>query len=187
MERAVFIIPGYQQLPTAKAYRQIAQVFLKQGFSPTAIKIPWNEKTISQNSDDFLREFEKKKTVEKYLFGFSYGAMMALVAAAKIKVFGLILCSLSPYFREDLLKKENPQLEEFINLRAKTLARKIKAKKVLLLYGKREDNSLKKRVIDVFGDLGTSQKYIFPIEKTEHEISAQAYLRKISQAIKVLN
>lgn len=60
---------------------------------------------------DYVKQFRKQlyhaKDEEVYLFGFSFGAMVAFIASAEINPKLQLLCSLSPYFKEDLphLKK----------------------------------------------------------------------------------
>jgi len=47
------------------------------------------------------QNFDNKNSL---IIGFSFGAMVAFIASQKIRPKKLILCSLSPYFNEDLKK-----------------------------------------------------------------------------------
>ncbi|MCL5071361.1 MAG: alpha/beta hydrolase [Actinobacteria bacterium] len=100
--KTIFIIPGYRQRPENKAYKDLAKIVKAEGYNPVLISIPWKQTTISENCEYFLKLFKKINADEKYILGFSFGAMIAFLASTKISVSGLILCSLSPYFKEDL-------------------------------------------------------------------------------------
>lgn len=194
-QKVVFIIPGYKHHPKNKAYKEIAKLLKKEGFRPVPVNIPWNQTTISENTEFFLQKFKKLNSRKKYILGFSFGAMIAFLASTKVKVTGLVLCSLSPYFKEDLIKVngrkfsslKKQQYQDFAKLHCKTLAKKTKAKQVLMLYGTKESRLLKKRVSKAFNQIASVQKYLIPVEKTEHKIGDRRYLNKIHEATKVLN
>lgn len=191
MEKAVYIIPGYRHLPTHQAYRQIAKMLKNQGYLPVPVTIPWQQTTIAENTAYFLHELKKKRLGKKigkqYLLGFSYGAMIAFITSTKVKTDGLILCSLSPYFEEDLQKEQNPHDQDFVNLKCLSLAKRIKAQKIFMLYGGKEDQSLKNRVREAFGEILNHHKYLLPIARAEHNIGDKRYLNKIHEVIQQLN
>lgn len=142
-QKAVFVIPGFRQRPTNKAYKEIKKILKSEGYFPVLIDVPWKGSTISENTDYFLKIYKKIKARKKYVLGFSYGAMIAFIASTKVGSSGLILCSLSPYFKEDIprLKKKTvsallaQRYQNFSQLPCRKLAKKVKAKKVLMLYG----------------------------------------------------
>lgn len=193
--KTIFIIPGYKHKPKNKAYKAIAKMLKSEGYLPVPVAIPWKQTTISQNCDYFLKKYKKINTKEKYILGFSFGAMIAFIASTKVKVSGLILCSLSPYFKEDLSKinynRISPLMTEryqdFLRLNCATLAKQIKAKQILMLYGSKEVRSLKKRVFDAFDQIPSVNKYLFPIKNAEHDIADRRYLNKIHQIARELN
>lgn len=167
----------------------------REGYSPIPVDIPWRKTTISQNTKHFLKEYKKIKTKNKYILGFSYGAMIAFLASTKIRTSGLILCSLSPYFKEDLAKtKENwksklmmKRLQDFSSLHCQTLAKKIKTKQVLMLYGAKESKTLIKRVKEAYKQIDSTDKYLISIKKTEHNIGDKKYLFTIHKTARQLN
>ncbi len=193
-KKIIFIIPGFKQKPTNKAYKEIAKILKSEGYSPILIKIPWRQTTISQNTDYFLKKYKKIKTRKKYILGFSFGAMIALIASTKVNTAGLILCSLSPYFKEDMSKKRKGWLSTLMKLRYKdflkfhcaTLAKQIKSKQILMLYGAKETKSLVKRVTEAFDQISSPHKYLISIQETEHDIGDRRYLHKIHQIAKDL-
>lgn len=176
-EKIIFIIPGFRHLPTSRAYKEIATILKSEGYLPILVKIPWKQTTISDNTEYFLKKYKKFNSKKKYILGFSLGAMIAFIASTKVRVSGLILCSLSPYFKEDLPSER---------FDCATVARKTKAKQILMLYGAKEAKSLIKRVNEAFDQVTSRDKYLIPVRKTEHNIGDKRYLHKIHQATRAL-
>lgn len=176
--RVIFIIPGFNQLTTDKAYKKVAGILKKEGYLPILVNIPWKNSTILENTKYFLKEYRKVKSKRKYILGFSFGAMIAFIASTKVRSSGLILCSLSPFFKED---------SKIYKLRSLYLARKIKSKQVLMMYGQQEARSLIRRVTSTFRHISSANKFLISIYKTEHNIGTKKYLSNIHHAARVLN
>lgn len=195
----VFIIPGFGHSPQNKAYLEISKQLRKQGHIPVSIKIPWVKSTISQNTSYFIDKYERKLSLKSknlkrrkvYILGFSFGALIAMIASTKLSVNGLILCSLSPFFKEDLPKTKPPQksilertrYQDFSKFHYRKIAKTTKAKKVLMLYGSKESKPLIKRVTKTYANISARNKYLLPIQKTEHNISDKKYLSTINQVL----
>lgn len=187
VKKTIFIIPGYRHKPTGKAYKEIATFLKTEGYTPILVHINWKQTTISQNTEYFLKQYKKIQRKKKYILGFSFGAMIAFLASTKVEVSGLILCSLSPYFTEDLQKvSDNPRYRDFTKLHCAALAKQIKAEQILMLYGSREEKSLIRRVRQAFADIESSQKYLLPVKATDHTIGNRRYLQTIHLAAKVM-
>lgn len=194
-KKLTFIIPGFRHTPTSKAYKKVASILKAAGHKPISIKIPWKERTISENTSYFLDQYKRKMTTKgqktkkqkTYFLGFSFGAMIAFLASTKVKVDGLILCSLSPYFKEDLPKTkrhlrstlQESRYEDFAQLRCSKLTKKIKAKKILMLYGSKESKPLIRRVMKTYKQITSKRKYLLSIQDAEHDINNAQYLRTI--------
>lgn len=183
----IFILAGYRQQPTQRAYKQIALILKKQGFRPVPIPLSWANTTISANTDYFLKRYKRIRVKKKYILGFSFGAMVAFLASTKVSVAGLILCSLSPYFTEDLPKRELPRrYADYANLHFGSLSRLIKARQIILLYGSNEAKALIRRVNDAFVTIPTERKYVYQVRDTGHEIGNRQYLLRIKEVVQVL-
>lgn len=194
--KIVFIIPGFRHKISQKGYIDLKQKLKKDGYIVVPVAIPWRDSTITDNAEHFLKIFEKSlakfKSFEKevYLLGFSYGAMIAFLAATKISVTGLILCSLSPFFKEDLPKKlpknisvlQEKRYSAFAKLPVAKLAKKIKAKDVMMLYGEKESVRLIARTKSAFRAIASRKKYLFEIQNTDHNIADTKYISAISFA-----
>ena len=184
--KIVYVIPGFRHTPKTLAYKEIAKILRKEGYKPVLVKIPWKQTTISENTELFLKQYKKIKTRKKYILGFSFGAMIAMLASTKVSPSGLILCSLSPFFKEDLAKGgTSVRYQDFAKLHCKTLAKKVKAKEVRMLYGTKETKSLKKRVTSAYRHISSS-KQLISIRKTEHDIADKRYLATIHQVAREL-
>lgn len=192
--KTVFVIPGYKQLPTNKAYKAIAKILRSEGYRPILVTIPWKQSTISENTEYFLKRYKKGSMRKKYILGFSFGAMIALLASTKVNTSGLILCSLSPYFREDLAKIRNIWLsaatkkryDDFSQMQCAKITKQVKTRKILMLYGALEERVLIKRVNQAFSQIAAKQKYLLPIRQTQHNIGDKRYLRTIHHVAKEL-
>lgn len=189
-KKSVFIIPGFRQKTTNKAYKTIARMLKKEGYTPIPVIIPWKNTTVTQNTAYFLQEYKKNTAKKKYILGFSFGAVIAFLAATKIHTHGLILCSLSPYFKEDLvrlgIRKTSNRYQDFLATRCKVLAKQIKAKQILMLYGTKETKPLINRVHYAFSHIISSNKYLIPIQQTEHNIGGKRYLDSIHLGVKAI-
>lgn len=177
-KKAIFIIPGFNQLVTDKAYIEIAKILKKENYFPILVRIPWKNTTILENTKYFLKEYKSIKSKKKYILGFSFGAMIAFIASTKVRSTGLILCSLSPFFKEDLSK---------FKISSISLAKKIKSKQILMMYGAQETRSLIRRVTETFNHISSANKFLISIYKTEHNLGTKRYLTKIHQAARVLS
>jgi esterase/lipase len=194
-QKLVFIIPGFGHKPSNSAYQAIAKMLKKEGYTPVSVNIPWKESTISENTAYFIERYKRRLAEQArsqtrtkvYILGFSYGAMIAFIASTKLKVDGLILCSLSPFFKEDISKLKIKTLsplelsrrKDFAQYSSEKLANQTKAKKVLLLYGAHESKPLIHRVSQTYEQISIDYKFLLQIGKTEHNIADRRYLNTI--------
>lgn len=192
-EKTIFVIPGYKQKITQIAYREIAKLLQKECYSPLLVPIFWKNTTISENTKEFVTFYKSIRAKRKYILGFSFGAMIAFLASTKVRPTGLILCSLSPYFKEDLVKKSFASFatgfryRDFSRLESSKLAKKLKTKQILMLYGEKETKSLVTRVTETFDHIPSGKKLLLTVRQTGHDIGSKRYLRTIHQAAKQLN
>lgn len=100
----LFIIPGFKEKISDKQYVALRKMFITKGFDVKMVPIVWDRKVLSDWIAQFREFFEKNEGRRNSVLGFSWGAMIALVTAKDIRPNRLLLCSLSPYFAEDLPK-----------------------------------------------------------------------------------
>lgn len=192
MKKTIYVIPGFRHQPKQKAYKEMAKMLKVEGYQPIMVPVSWRQSTISENTEHFLKVYKKIKTRKKYILGFSFGAMIALLASTKVSTAGLILCSLSPYFQEDMKRVKKSSVsqlmkDDFSSLHCGTLVKQIKAKQIHMLYGAKETKSLINRVTNTFDQMVSEDKYLTSIKSTEHDIGNKKYLQQIHQVAKLLN
>ncbi len=185
--KVAYIIPGSGESPDEKAYKQISYFFRKKGIKPIPIKINWKYKLMP----DYIEQFRQQAKVKNpdYVLGFSFGAMIALISANEIKPKKLILCSLAPWFKEDLPKLKKSWLKlagkrQVKNLKKysfKKISRKI-ISKTILIYGSKEAKELENKVKETHKKIKNSE--LIAIPKVKHKIADERYLKTISDVIK---
>jgi dipeptidyl aminopeptidase/acylaminoacyl peptidase len=106
MSKIAYIIPGHgESALKQRVYKKVGTMFESRGIKPVYVEIDWQYHNPARFKDfvaQFLKQYKKKKGDEVYVLGFSYGATITFLSESKTKPAGLILCSLSPYFSEDV-------------------------------------------------------------------------------------
>lgn len=106
MQRIAFIIPAAGQKASLPQYQEIGQYFGQRSIAPAYIEINWR---MRQSIEDCAQEAEKQihavnqkyPDAELYFFGFSIGAMVAMLLSAHYEAKAQILCSMPAFFKED--------------------------------------------------------------------------------------
>lgn len=192
MKRVAFIIPGYKFSPSQSEYQQIGSYFESVKIQPIYIEVKWDRSTISNNLQSFLTIYQNTQADEKYVLGFSFGAVIAFLASSQVKFKAQILCSLSPYFKEDLPKIKKwwarfigkKRYADFYSLEADKLVMTVKTP-TFFLYGAEESSLVVERAQETFANLKILKKLI-PVEGVKHDISDIRYLNAIDNVIKNL-
>ena len=145
MAKTIFIITGFKDKASDSQYKWMRTFFKKKGFIVKIPSIKWNHRVMSDYVDEFRQYYEENKSEKNYVLGFSYGAMIAFISAHELKPAKLYLCSLSPYFNEDL-RTLKPWWKRFIGIHrlndfkqyiAKSIAKNL-AIPTVVFYGTRE-------------------------------------------------
>lgn len=191
MSKIVYIIPGFTEDINAKSYQEVIRSFEAQSFRVVPVEISWKYRVMSDYVEEFLDQVSHNKNDEVYLFGFSFGAMIAFISATEIDPRTLFLCSLSPFFKEDLenlpkyVKKDigKKRLEDLGNYSFKKLAGKINCR-TILVAGEKETRDLLERVENTHKKIKDSELFI--INKARHNISQKEYWNKLREIISTL-
>ena len=102
--KKIFIIPGFKQKATDKQFVWLKKFLTTKGFEVSLVPIKWDHRTMSDYALEFENFYNNNKARENYVLGFSFGAMISLISANNLKPDKIYLCSLSPYFKEDISK-----------------------------------------------------------------------------------
>jgi len=116
MTKTIFLINGFHSQSTEQSFDYLDKHFSNLGYTVQKPHIDWKYKVMSDNVKQFEEFFNTHKTDYNTVLGFSFGAMIAFISAPKLKPDELYLCSLSPYFKEDI-KVLNKQWVKYIGHR----------------------------------------------------------------------
>lgn len=197
MHKVVYVIPAYSESTKYKRYKKILPLFMSRGFEVIPVKIKWKNNTMTDYVNQFLKNYKPKK--DSYLFGFSFGAMITLISARKVKPKMLILCSLSPYFKEDLpavkqifgkpLKKyfKKRDFEDLEKYSFNKIAKNVKCE-TILIAGDREVVIRRKNYPIVLNRSKEAKKKIkysklVVVKNGKHDISQKVYLNAIKKIL----
>lgn len=187
--KVAYIIPGYKHSVERKIYQDVIDAFNSKSVETIPVNVKWKYHTISQNTKDFLKDVSNVKADKIIYFGFSYGALISFLASIKAKPDIQILCSLSPYFNEDLpnLFKSwkrhigKRRLEDFKTMNANFLSSLIKSE-TYLLYGTKEGKFIEGRAKNTFSNL-SCKKYLIAVSGAKHDIGDKNYFKEIKKII----
>ncbi|HEY4483725.1 MAG TPA: hypothetical protein VI752_00930 [Candidatus Paceibacterota bacterium] len=193
MKKIAYIIPGYGESHLRqRGYNKIAKFFEMAGIDPIHVEIDWeknNPKKFDDYNQQFLKVYKKPKGGEVYVLGFSFGATVAFLTAVKTKPKALILCSLSPYFEEDLKDMKLSWVKFFranfidSDYSFTKLASKIK-NTTYIMVGDREGEICLNRARDAKDKIHGSDLII--MKGVEHKIGQKEYLDNIQKVISKL-
>lgn len=181
----VFFIPGFRENAQTKPYRALSQLFSRQGLKPHIIVPHWNRRTMS----DYVAEIEgilPRTTSKDYLLGFSFGAYLSLILSTRQKFRHQFLCSVSPYFREDLAVIPQTwkriigkrRVEDFAQYRRRWLAPRIQCPTTMYVGGK-EGTIMNRVTPEIFRQI-TKPKKLHVIAGCRHNIRDSRYIKQIT-------
>ncbi len=187
----VFIIPGYTENVDMPSYQRVMEMFRARGSESIGIRIDWKYRTMSDYVAQFVAQYEAASSVgDVALFGFSFGALIALIAATQIRPAPsqLYLCSLSPYFSEDLpalpawwkrsLGKH--RMADFEGRSFASLVPRVQSR-VTLVAGSKEPVSVHVRAADAVAKLRNAR--LVTAEGARHNLGQKEYLEAVRQII----
>ncbi len=189
MSKTVYIIPGFaEKAEDKKRYGKIIKFFEEKKFKVIPVKITWKRKVMTDYVEQFLCSFKKNPSEKIYLFGFSFGAVIALLSSLKIKPEILILCFLSPFFKEDipLTKKSwkkiigKKRIADFKKYSFNEIAKKIEYK-TFLIAGDKEGLEVDRRIKSAKKLIKNSELIIS--KNSKHNISQKEYIKTIEEVI----
>lgn len=189
--KKLFIIPGFKEKKSDKQYQKLKKVLSSNGYEVLISPIDWNYKVLSGQVNQFKEFFNKNKSGDNSILGFSFGAMIALVCAKELNPNKLFLCSLSPYFKEDLDKipqrwknlMGKKRINDFSNISFSqaVLGLQVETKVFLGELEARKFSVLEKRCMAVQKKIPQSQ--LIRINNAPHDIGNEHYIRALQKNI----
>jgi pimeloyl-ACP methyl ester carboxylesterase len=189
--KTFFILPGFKEQASDTQYSWLVSYIENSGWHTIEVPITWNQRTLSQNAEDFIKFYDNHKTEQNQILGFSYGAVITLLTAEVLRSDHIYLCSLSPDFKEDI-GDMSPWIRKYIGKRryedaltrsATNIARNLSIP-TTIFYGEIEGNeypSLKRRCEET-ATLAKRAKLIV-VPNTSHRIDFLTYQKAIIDAL----
>src|SRR3989344_6849957 len=182
--KTVFIIPGNFNYPNKKVYLSLRDFFESKGYKVYIFWTKWG-RPLSIIHSEFLSFFDQNKGEKNILFGFSYGAMIAFKSSLSLDVEQIILCSLSPYFKEDMNKipilfklMALPFKKDFNDNWIFQDLLKDFSTPTLIFYGDKDNKQLIQRVMEL-KNAKPNLVTLVTVEGVSHNISSKKYLSTI--------
>lgn len=184
-KKIIFMIPGFGESTKDQAYSTISKELKLLRYQIVPHQPQWKNNTIKKWLVDFqkiLKQYDSKPAI----LGFSFGAYIALLAAQNFKFSKMILCSLSPYFKEDI--KHLPpiahkmlgkkRIQDFSNY---AFPKDLKIPAVFLV-GDQDMELVVKRSIISHRQYRGAKKFIL-VKGAEHDLNNKNYIASIKKAL----
>ncbi|MCH8519304.1 MAG: alpha/beta hydrolase [Nanoarchaeota archaeon] len=192
MKHILYIIPGWTESTSQREYQELKKYFSSKGFKVIEISITWKRRVMSQYVEEFLSQCVHSSTDKISILGYSFGAMIAFVSSQQIQYSNMILCSLSPFFKEDLdtipTKWKNAlgknKLKDFNTISFENIANQfLSSTSLYLFYGEQEPTFLIQRVQKTHTKIKPS--HIISISNMKHQLSHPKYIEAIKNNLKI--
>lgn len=184
--KPVIVIPGFGESVEDSTYSAIKKKIENLGYSVALHQPQWKRNTIKKwlsDFKDFIKKFERMNPV---VLGFSFGAYIAIISAKNFKFSKMILCSLSPYFKDDI--KNLPLIAYKIlgKKRIKDFGNYDFPKDLntpaLFLVGDKDMNIVIKRSLSAYKKYKGDKK-IIKIKDAEHDLNNKNYIDEIKKTL----
>ena len=188
MKHILYLIPGWSEHTSQKEYQELKSRFKNKGYKVVEISIMWRKRVMSEYVDEFLSQCIHTKNNKVSVLGYSFGAMIACISSRYISYTNMYLCSLSPFFKEDLInvpkswKKELGirRIKDFSTLSFNEIIEKWNPPtNVYLFFGEEEYHLLIRRVKDAHINIKNSQ--LISVPNCKHQLSHKNYLEKVKE------
>lgn len=190
--KTAFIIPGFTELPTRQGTSEITKMLENSGYSVIKVPIDWNYHVMSDYVEQFTRLYLEKKGSQNLVLGFSFGAMVAVISALELQPDRLILCSLSPFFAEDM--KTIPigwkrsigkrRTKDFSKLSLQEVCRGVEAQTSILVGEKETKQYPQMLQTAMLANQSLLNSKINRVSNGKHNIGQLEYLQVINEVIK---
>jgi hypothetical protein len=195
--KTVFVINGMNIHHTAagEEFALLRDAIAAKGYRVIPLDITWRQKTPTQFANEFLKVYESQKGDYNIVLGNSFGAVVALITAIQTKADEIILCSLSPFFAEDISPswptKTNSRrlgkrrLADISSHSADQLAESAKKlpTKFTVMYGEQEVPKLPKLITRARDTAKALSIKPIEVPKAPHSFKDPAYVKGIVQQL----
>lgn len=184
----VLLISAVNSSFTTDDYGGLIGVIQRRAYDVTPVPIKWKNTVPADWVRQLQQEYGKYDPANTVLAGYSFGAMIAFMAAAERNPSALWLFSLSSYFAEDLPSLSTRQLEfigpawhaGFANIQFAALSRRVTCPTILFI-GTEESEGIHHRATDAHRQLANAR--IVEVPGVGHNAMHTSYLAAIERTI----
>ena len=186
IQKTLYVLPGFGESTQDKPYRQIARFAKTVGYDVVMYSPKWSRSTPSDWIAGFRAQLPEKPVGQAIVFGFSFGAHVAINAAKTFPFDRIIACSLPPFFKGDI-KDIDADTRAFLGKRRmEDLARyPFPARlgtRITLMNGAEEDaEDIVKS--DRYFKKWTGEKKRILVDSAEHDLETGDYLKAIKSEL----
>jgi predicted esterase len=184
------IIPGMHQTNRNRGYDSIAGFYETRGITPVMVNITWKKvglqrlSEVARQIDTMIRDSFPDAHI--FLFGFSFGAAIALKVAQTLPAEHILLCSMSPVFSEDrsaLIFPFRKMMGMVTDYATNGLSYAANRKMcIFFLYGDHDNVIFNKAVINHRQSFFTCATSTI-VNNGHHDISSRHYLQEIKRIV----
>lgn len=186
-QKTLYVIPGYGESHEDNAYQDAILLAHNKGYIVKKIEISWDtDKVMDDYVAEALSQIKENEGEMVSGLGFSFGAYILALISPIINFNSLFFCSLSPYFKDDLInipeeaKKELG--EKFIKNIEKNVFPNISKAKAVFLVGENDWPQALDRTNKSF-NLWQGQKEIVRIPNVGHDFGTPEYKNALSKVL----
>ncbi len=187
MKHTLYVIPGFGENTKMPDYKAVIKACRLFGYEVIEFNPCWDRSVASDWILDFERSLQKNKSAKTSIIGFSFGAYVAVLSAQKFKFEKLVLCSLSPYFADNIPEIPEAAWKFFGKRRKQDFSKhhfpvgmQVDA---AFLVGEHEIPMELKHVNDRYKSWSGKKTHII-VKGAEHSIGSGEYLNQIIETIK---
>ena len=182
MKKTLSISPGFDESTKDKPYQQIAAFARSVGYDVVLYTPKWSHATPSDWIAGFQEKLPAVESEKSTVFGFSFGAFVAINAATRFSFSQILACSLPPFFKGDIPDIE-PSTRTFLGKRRMADLEKyaFPAKQgtpITFMNGTEEDaEDIEKS--DQYCAQWSGKKKRILVDHAEHDLETGDYLKAI--------
>ncbi|MGB8816173.1 MAG: hypothetical protein WCC74_03030 [Minisyncoccia bacterium] len=190
MKQTIYIIPGFGESLRDAPYLDFIEYLKSKKYNVVFYQPKWKWNTIERWLEDFNKIIDKNYQNDSIILAFSLGAYIAVLSTKYHTFSKLILCSLSPYFSNDInfLPKIAEKIlgrRRFTAFRKQDFPNNTKTPAIFLCGSEEKDlfpNGDKK-----YFDLWKGKKKRIIVSNSDHDISNPNYVKEIKNLLDYSN
>lgn len=140
MKKTLLVIPGFGESTKEEQYKKLISLAKKDFDKIIEVNPVWNHRTVTHWYQDVLKSLSGVNPENITAVGFSLGAYILILLSEHMNFNKTLLCSLSPFFKEQLSKMPEGAQDFFGKRRVKDfhkhhLPKKTQSSQTIFLFG----------------------------------------------------